>query len=110
MLLKLALLSLIESIRSNPGKYTSLIYHNNTPSNTDCISQYYDTASYTHGEQEQHPSQNYKDMLIKESEKLYTSLVKEWVDEIITDYTFSIASSSLALLSPLTKKNDKVIQ
>ena len=109
MLLKLALLSLIESIRRDPDKYTSLIYHNNTPSNTDCISQYYDTASYT-WRTEQYPSQNYKDMLIKESEKLYTSLVKEWVDKIITDYTFSIASSSLALLSPLTKKNDKVIQ
>jgi len=82
MLLKLALLSLIESIRSNPGKYTSLIYHNNTRSNADCISQCYDTASYTHGQQEQHPSQDYISMLIEEAEKLYNKLVKELVDEV----------------------------
>jgi hypothetical protein len=34
MLLKLALLSLIESMRKDPSKYT-LIYHSNTSSNTE---------------------------------------------------------------------------
>ncbi|HET7285443.1 MAG TPA: hypothetical protein VFI70_12235 [Nitrososphaeraceae archaeon] len=43
-------------------------------------------------------------MLIEESEKLYTSLIKEWVDKIITDYTFSTTSSSLPLLSPSDEK------
>ena len=46
-------------------------------------------------------------MLIEESEKLYTSLIKEWVDKIITDYTFSITSSSLVLLSPSDEKEQQ---
>jgi hypothetical protein len=46
-------------------------------------------------------------MLIEESEKLYTSLIKEWEDKIITDYTFSITSSSLPLLSPSDEKEQQ---
>src|ERR1043166_800913 len=62
-LLKLALLSLTESIRKDPDKYSSLIYHNNTSSNADYINRYYDTALY--GQQQQYPSQNYLDVLIQ---------------------------------------------
>ena len=51
MVLKLALLSLTESIRKEPDKYSQLIYHN-TPSTTNYNSQYYDTASY--GQQQQY--------------------------------------------------------
>ena len=94
MLLKSAILSLTESMRKDPDRYISLIYHNNTYSDTEYNSQNYETASY--GRQQQHPpSQDYISMLIEESEKLYTSLIKEWVDKITTDYTFSITPSSL---------------
>ena len=92
MLLKLALLSLTESIRKDPDRYISLIYHNNTYSDTEYDSQNYETASYGQ-QQQQHPSQDYISMLIEESEKLYTSLIKEWVDKSITDYTFSSPQS-----------------
>ena len=40
-----------------------------------------------------HPSQDYISMLIEEAEKLYTSLIKEWVDKSITYYTFSSPQS-----------------
>jgi hypothetical protein len=97
MLLKLALLSLTESIRKDPDKYISLIYQN-TPQNaasTDYSSnQYYKTAS--HGQQH-YPSQDYITMLLEEAEKLYNKLAKELVDEIISDYASNI-SSSLPLL------------
>ena len=103
MLLKLALLSLTESMRKNPDRYISLIYHNNTSSNTEYNSQNYETASY--GQHQQYQSQDYISMLIEEAEKLYTSLIKEWVDKIITDYTFSMSSSSsLPLLSSSDEK------
>jgi hypothetical protein len=46
-------------------------------------------------------------MLIEESEKLYTSLIKEWGDKIITDYTFSITSSSSSLLPLLSPSDEK---
>ena len=105
MLLKFALLSLTESMRKDPDRYISLIYHNNTYSDTEYNSQNYETASY--GQQQHHPSQDYISMLIEESEKLYTSLIKEWVDTINTDYTFSITSSSLPLLSPSDEKEQQ---
>jgi hypothetical protein len=104
MLLKLALLSLTQSMKKDPDRYSSLIYHNNTSSNTDYNSQNYDTASY--GQQEQYQSQDYISMLIEEAEKLYTTLIKEYVDEIITDYTFSISSPSFPVLSQSDEKNE----
>ena len=102
-LLRIALLSLSESMRKDPSKYSSLIYHNNTSSTADCSGQYYSSDSY--GQQQQYPSHDYISMLLEESEKLYTSLIKEWVDEIITDYTSSItSSSSLPMLSRSDEK------
>ena len=100
MLLKLALLSLSESMRKDPDKYSSLIYHN-TPSNADYNNQCY-AASYMYGQQQQqqYPSQDYISMLLEEAEKLYTSLIKDWVDESINDYASGISSSLLPLLSP----------
>ena len=94
-LLRIALLSLTESMRKDPSKYSSLIYHNNTSSIADYSSQYYSADSY--GQQQQHPSQDYISVLIEEGEKLYNKLVKELVDESISDYAFS--TSSLSALS-----------
>ena len=45
-LLKLALLSLTELMRKDPDRYISLIYHNNTSSNTDYNNQNYETSCY----------------------------------------------------------------
>ena len=98
MVLKLALLSLTDSIKNDPDKYSLLIYHN-TPSTINFNSQYYDAASY--GQQQQrYPSQAYTDMLLEEAEKLYNKLVKKLVDETITDYASSTSSSLLPLLPP----------
>ena len=102
---RIALLSLTESMRKDPSKYSSLIYHNNTSSTANYSSQYYETGSY--GQHQQYPEQDYIDVLIEESEKLYTSLIKEWVDKIITDYTSSITSSSLPVLSPSDEKEQQ---
>jgi hypothetical protein len=61
-LLRIALLSLTESMRKDHDKYSRLLYHNNTPSNADYNNQYY-AASYTYGQQPQNRSQDYTDML-----------------------------------------------
>jgi hypothetical protein len=98
MLLKLALLSLTESMRKDPGKYGALIYHNRSSiTQSEDYSQYYDTASYGQ-QQQQYPSQDCIDVLLEEAEKLYNKLVKELVDESISDYVCSISSSSLPML------------
>ena len=100
MLLKLALFSLTESMRKDPSKYSSFIYHNSTSSTADHSGQYYSADSYG---QQQYPVQTADsnlDMLIEEAEKLYNKLVKKLVDESISDYDFSTSSSLLPLLPP----------
>jgi hypothetical protein len=53
-------LSLIESMRKEPDKYSHLIYHN-APSAANYNNQYYDAASYGQ-QQQQYPSQAYIDI------------------------------------------------
>ena len=88
IVLKLALLSLTDSMKNDPDKYSHLIHNNNTSSTPRTQATDYYTASY--GQQQQYPSQAYTDMLLEETEKLYNKLAKESVDEIIGDCLFII--------------------
>jgi hypothetical protein len=103
-LLKLALLSLTESIRKDPDKFNAFIFCDNkslsSTTQTRGYSQYYDTVPYGQQKRQQYPSQDCIDVLLEEAEKLYNKLVKELVDESISDYGCSISSPSLPLLAP----------
>ena len=94
MLLKLALLSLTESIRKDSDKFNAFMFcDNKSPSSTTQTrgySQYYDTVPYGRRQQQQYPSQDCIDVLLEEAEKLYNKLVKELVDESISNYFSSI--------------------
>jgi hypothetical protein len=102
MVLKLALLSLTESMSKDPDKYSHLIHNNNTSSTPRRQAPGYDATS--HGQRQQYPSWDCIDMLLEEAEKLYNKLAKELGDEIITDYASNISSSSLPLLSPAVER------
>jgi hypothetical protein len=95
-LLRNAILSLTESMRKDPSKYSSLIYHNNMSSTANYSGQYHSADSY--GQQQQYPSHDYISMLLEESKKLYNKLAKESVGEIIGDCLFSTPSTLLPLL------------
>jgi hypothetical protein len=90
VLLRLALYSLIESIRNEPVKYSSLIcYHNNNETT-------HYPASFMHGGQQQlyissrdYFTEHYTTMLVQEAEKLYNKLVKEITEGITYDPAFS---------------------
>ena len=105
MVLKLALLSLTESMRKDPDKYSHLIHNNNTSSTPRIQATDYDSASY--GQQQQYLSQAYADMLLEQAEKLYNKLAKELGDEIISDYAASTSSSSLPVLSQSDEKGQQ---
>jgi hypothetical protein len=100
----LALLSLTESIRKDPDKFNAFIFCDNkslsSTTQTRGYSQYYDTVPYGQQQRQQYSSQDCIDVLLEEAEKLYNKLVKELVDESISDYGCSISSPSLPLLSP----------
>jgi len=109
MLLKLTLLSLTESMRKDPDTFNAFIFCDNKSSSsttqTRGYSQYYDTVPYGRQQRQQYPSQDCIDVLLEEAEKLYNKLVKELVDESISDYAFS-TSSSLPVLSQSDEKNE----
>jgi hypothetical protein len=102
MLLKLAVLSLVESMRNNPDKFSCLLYRNVPPSTRDYSGPYYGSYMYV---QKQYLSQDHDGegsvakILEEEAENLYTKLAKEITDEIINDYASSKTSSSLPLLT-----------
>jgi hypothetical protein len=110
--LRLALDSLIESVRNDPVKYSPLIYYcnNNMSMSTTSTT----NSSYMYGGQQQHyiPSQDYfiehyTAMLVEEAEKLYTKLVKDLTNRIICDMAFSNNNSqSSSLLSSSTLKSN----
>jgi hypothetical protein len=112
-LLRLAIFCVIESIRMDRDKYGPLIYYNDdnnvfsTPPQTTIspIAAYYNRSSYTYeGGQEQQQyyltKDSFKqaciDTLNGESEKLFTSLEKILVDEVIDQYASK--TSSLPML------------
>jgi transposase len=111
-LLRLALDSLIESVRNDPAKYSPLVYYCNN--NNMSMS-----SSYMYGGQQQHhyiPSQDYfiehyTAMLVEEAEKLYNKLVKDLTNRIICDMAFSNNNNnnnnqSSSLLSSSTLKSN----
>ena len=92
-ILRLSLDSLMKSMRTDPQKYSKLIYYNRSLSASN-IDQY-----YIHGQQPYASFDNfyeaYESTLLKEAEKLYNKLVKERTEQIITEYSIKNSSSQL---------------
>ena len=97
-ILKLALYSLLQTMRANPQKHTNLIYYNRN-SLARNIDWQYPRYNYVHGQQPYASFDNfyeeYESTLLKDAEKLYNKLVKEWTAQIITEYSMKNGSSQL---------------
>jgi hypothetical protein len=82
--IELATFSVIESMRTNPDKYSSLVYHNNNGNpgkdNSHRSIQMLPPPPY-----DNHIIEHYKSMLFEESEKLYNDLVDQHVCEVINE-------------------------
>jgi hypothetical protein len=109
MLLKVALLSLTESMRKDPDKFNAYIFYDNKSSSSTTqrrgYGQYSDTVPFGQ-QQQQYQSQDCMDVLLEEAEKLYNKLAKELVDESIIDYDCN-TSSSLPLLQPTNEEEEQ---
>jgi hypothetical protein len=84
-LIRLAFYSLIESMRKDPEKYSSLIYYGNNNTSTSLYSSQYYTSYFTN---KKYPYQfnsfdsffeALKSMLLENADKLYKQLLKEEV-------------------------------
>jgi hypothetical protein len=98
-LLHLSLFSLMESMRTDPHRYSRLIYYNVSSSARNKIAWLY--TGYNHAPRQQPYSsfdsfyEEYKTTLLKDAEKLYNKLVKEWTEQIITEYSMKNSPSQL---------------
>jgi hypothetical protein len=107
-LLKLAVLSIGESIRNNPDKYSSLISNHNDNFYSSLATVASDTGQYI-GPNDFYILQNYRvEMLIEEAEKLLNSslaelFVREVVNESVSKQSTGDITSLLAL--PLEEKH-----
>jgi hypothetical protein len=102
-LLRLALYSLMESIRNEPIKYSPLICYYNNNNNFSLPGSTHYPASYMYGGGEQRQqsissqdyfTEHFTAMLLNEAEKLYNKLVKEITKGITYDPAFSSSTSS----------------
>jgi hypothetical protein len=105
-LLRLAFFSLMDSMRKDPDKYSSLIHYNNA-SSTRNISQdyiipsnYHQVSYYTSYD---YFFEAYKSTLINDAEKLYYQLLQEQVDDIISNYDYN-RNSSLPLRNAISRQ------
>jgi hypothetical protein len=102
--LKLAIFSLIESMRNNPEKYSSLVYHNNENQNSS-------STSIDDRRQIVLPPppydyyiiDGYKAITLEKAEKLYNVLTNQLVCEVVNE---NVAMSSAALPAALSLEGD----
>jgi predicted nucleic acid-binding Zn-ribbon protein len=84
-LLKLAVLSIADSIRNNPDRYGSLIGDHNDNSYSSLTTVGSDTGRYI-GPNDLYISQNHHaEMLLEEAEKLFNSLAELFVREVVNE-------------------------
>jgi hypothetical protein len=105
LLLQFALVSVIESLRTNPELYNFVIHDN---SNNDTISYGSNYLSLMSGGQQQHQEQSfngrYAALILEEAEKLYNKLITEFTNRVMTA-TAPIRESSLSLPSYNNNRN-----
>jgi len=84
-LLKLAVLSIDESIRNNPDRYGSLISNHNDNSYSSLAAVASDTGQYI-GPDDFYISQNHRvKLLLEEAEILFNSLAELFVREVVNE-------------------------
>jgi len=108
-LLSYAVLSVTESIRTNPDKYSTLILSKMSSTmvyNNYQNSSYYGYGFYTYPQEQSLSRKEYAVMLIEEADKLYNVLVKTSADHTINDYSPDNWSPSLPFLPPPSQEGN----
>jgi hypothetical protein len=93
--LKIAIISIIESMRNNPEKYSALVYHNNyNQSSLSSSTRSKDNSNLSDASRQVvlppppydgYIIEYYKDIMLEEAEKLYNDLVDQLDCEVINE-------------------------
>jgi DNA repair exonuclease SbcCD ATPase subunit len=92
ILLKLAVASIIQSMRNNPEQYISLIRDNFLSTNYNIPHHPFYTNGYN--------TQYFETILLNDATKVFDNLAKNLIDEILSVYDISSSQSSLPLILP----------
>jgi hypothetical protein len=111
--LKIAITSVIESMRRNPEKYSALVYHNNY--NQSSLSSSSSSISKDNNSNLSDPSrqvilpsppydgyiiEHYKDVMLEEAEKLYDDIVGQLVCEVVNENVAKQSSETMPSSQP----------
>ena len=86
VLLKLAVSSVIHSIRNNPEQYISLIQDNFSSTRYNAPSHLFYTDDY--------PTQHFETILVNDAAKMYSNVARNLIDEILSRYDIRSSSQS----------------
>jgi hypothetical protein len=110
-LLRLSLVSLMESMIADPQKYSKLIYYSRSSSASNI--DHHSTGYYyhIHGQQSYSSFDNffeeYNSTLLEDAEKLYNKSTKECTEQIITEYSINSSFSHDKLFRPEKERHQQ---
>jgi hypothetical protein len=118
-LLNTAIISLIESMRNDPEKYSALVYHNNDKQNSSSSS----TRSKDHNSNllnarrqvvvvppppyDGHIIEYYKDIMLQEAEKLYNDIVDQILCEVVNENVSKQSSETIPSSLPALPSEER---
>ncbi len=106
LLLKFAILSVIESLRMNPELYNFVIYDNSNNTTISYGSNYLSLMSSGRQQQQQQSfNDTYTALILEEAEKIYNDLLTKLTNSVIAAAAEDIRASSLSLPSYNNNRN-----
>ena len=97
LILKLATLSVIESLRINPELYYFVLYNSSVVTTSTTYGSNYLLLTSGRQHQQQSFNDSYTALILEEAEKLYNELITELTDRITAVTAATIRESSLSL-------------
>jgi hypothetical protein len=94
LILKLATLSVIESLRINPELYYFVLYNSSVVTTSTTYGSNYLLLTSGRQHQQQSFNDSYTDLILEEAEKLYNELITELTDRITAATAATIRESS----------------
>jgi hypothetical protein len=101
-LLNTAIISLIESMRNNPEKYSALVYHNNNNQNSSLTTKSKHAIELPPPPYDDYMVDQYKRIMLEEAEKLYSDIVDQILCEVVSENVANQSTETIQSSLPAT--------
>ena len=93
--LNTAIISLIESMRNNPEKYSALVYHDNDNQSSSSSARSRQAVVLPPPPYDNYMIEYYKDIMLEEAEKLYNDIVDQVLCEVVNENVAKQSSETM---------------